>query len=666
MLEHPHSSRRVAALVVAGLSALTACDTVVSKINSGSSQISGLSEEPSAQSARAPVARPQSPPPTATATTAPAPAEPERAGAANTVVLQGLGGGGEDIGAGTGAAMRRPARSIAGAGARPGLADPFMAQPAATERGRITAMRVPPPPGFGVAGTGYGAPAGTSITLPTIDPNGRFATTYRPGRGHLAGFEASLSRGELPPESRELVGDVGSRYAPDMPAPATQALAWRVDLERAALPPTGGATHMRIALRSSATAATARPPMSVHVVFDVSNSMAGPSIENARRAAQELVSRLEPTDHFSLVAFGATASVRVPDGLVGPRRQQIIDTIGGLQLEGGTNISGGLELGYAEAARGPQAPEWVKLVMLLSDGRPNAGETDANAIAAMAGQAFQTGVQTSSFGVGDDYDGNLMSGVAQQGAGGYYYVRDSQGIAQALATELESRLQPVAQGVEIRVRLRPDVRLTQTYGSRRLDVNEAAQVRAQEVAVDDQTARRDRIARDRQSDTEGGMRFFIPGFARDDQHVILLGFDVPAGTGQRPIATVELRYKDRLTRRNVTDEVPVRARFADSAAASAATADASVLRSVQGFDAGETLVRAARLVGEGGGAQASALLGERVSLLRAASEALHEPRLAADAARLERLRNLIGSTGTMSDPLALALLLNTSGQGMLH
>ncbi len=406
--------------------------------------------------------------------------------------------------------------------------------------------------------------------------------------------------------------------------------------------------------------------MSVHVVLDVSNSMAGPSIENARRAAQDLVSRLEPTDHFSLVAFGATASVRVPEGLVGPRRQQILDTIAGLQLEGGTNISGGLELGYAEAARGPQAPEWVKLVMLLSDGRPNAGETDAEAIGAMAGRAFQTGVQTSSFGVGDDYDGNLMSGVAQQGAGGYYYVRDSQGIAQALATELESRLQPVAQAVEIRVRLRPDVRLTQTYGSRRLDVNEAAQVRAQEVAVDDQTARRDRIARDRQSDAEGGMRFFIPGFARDDQHVILLGLDVPAGVGARAIATVELRYKDRLTRRNVTDESPVRARYADSDAASVATADPSVLRSVQGFDAGETLVRAARLVGSGGTAGASALLNERASLLRAASAALHEPRLAADASRVDRLRNLLGGTGGMSEPLALALLLNTSGQGMLH
>jgi Ca-activated chloride channel homolog len=525
----------------------------------------------------------------------------------------------------------------------------------------------------GTLGGGYNAHAreaspgpGASSSLPSIDPNGRFATTYRPGRGHLAGFEASLSRGELPPESRELVGDLGSRYTPDVSLAADKAIAWQVDLERGQISPSGGSTHMRIALRSTERAATARPPMSVHVVLDVSNSMAGASIENARRAAQDLVGRLEPTDHFSLVAFGGTANVRVPEGLVGPRRAQILQVIAGLQLEGGTNISGGLELGYAEAARGPQTPEWVKLVMLLSDGRPNSGDTRPEAMRAMAAGAFQAGVQTSAFGVGDDYDGPLMSGIAEQGGGGYYYVRDSQGIAASLGIELESRLQPVAQAVEIRVRLRPDIRLTQTYGSRRLDEAEAAAVRTQELAVDEQTARRDHIARDRHHDVDGGMRFFIPGFARNDRHVILLGMDVPAGLGERPLATIELRYKDRITRRNVTDELPIRVRYANSDAASVATVNTSVQSTVQGFDAGEALVRASSLIGNSRNDEAIAVLNERASLLRVAAETLHEPRLASDAARLDHMRTLIGGGGAMSQPLALALLLNTSGRGLLH
>jgi Ca-activated chloride channel family protein len=650
--------------LTATLSACSRESTVTERIRASSSQISTLGGEPRQEAER--TALPAATPPVARPQTALREA-PSAQGAADGYDPRG-GGGAPRM-------MPSRARRPGSLGGAPRYARaPAESIPVAGFQMPAEPGTVPPPPpvaptqrpmpvgagGFGGLSDSVGA------ALPTIDPNGRFATTYRPGRGHLAGFEASLARGEIPADARPLVGDLGSRYAPDMPAPPAAALAWRVDLARAALAPSGGHTHLRIALRSTMQAATARPPMSVHVVLDVSNSMAGDSIVNARRAAQELVNRLEPGDHFSLVAFGGTAAVRVPEGLVGPRRQQILDTIAGLQLEGGTNISEGLTLGYAEAGRGPQAPEWVKLVMLLSDGRPNAGETRGDAIAAMAARAFQTGVQTSSFGLGDDYDGNLMSGVAEQGAGGYYYVRDPQGIAATLTTELESRLQPVAQGVEVRVRLRPDVRLTQTYGARRLDASESAAVRAQEVAVDEQVARRDRIARDRHADVEGGMRFFIPGFARDDRHVILLGIDLPAGVGQRPVATVELRYKDRLTRRNVTDELPVRVRYADSDAASAATLDPSVQRTVQGFDAGETLARASRLVGAGDTTGASALLGERVTLLRAASDVLHEPRLAEDAARLDRLRNLVGGTGPMSQSLVLAMLLNTSAQGMLH
>ena len=48
-----------------------------------------------------------------------------------------------------------------------------------------------------------------------IDPNGRFATTYRPGGGHLAAFESAVARGVVPPAEREIVSDVGARYAPE-------------------------------------------------------------------------------------------------------------------------------------------------------------------------------------------------------------------------------------------------------------------------------------------------------------------------------------------------------------------------------------------------------------------------------------------------------------------
>ncbi|MGK3991861.1 vWA domain-containing protein [Sorangium sp. So ce1024] len=499
-----------------------------------------------------------------------------------------------------------------------------------------------------------------------LDPNGRFATTYRPGGGHLAAFEAAVARGVVPAGERALVGDVGARYAPEIQLAPGKALGLRADLERAALGPSGGAFHLRLALRSAPAAATARPHLSVHLVLDTSGSMAGAPIDSARRAAQALVDRLAPTDDFSLTAFSSDAEVVIEDGPVGARRDAIRRAIARLREGGGTNIGAGLALGYAQASRPGIPADAVRVVLLVSDGRATNGLTQGERLARLALDAFQRGVQTSALGLGDDYDSQLMSAIASDGAGGYYYLRDPEQIAPALAAELDRRLDPVATAVEVRVRLKRGVELLRVYGSRRLSDAEASRVRAQEVAADVAAASRDGIAADRRDDAEGGMRFFMPVFARDDRHALLLKLRAGPGVGRRAVATVELRYKDRLSRKNVIEELPIEVRHADSDAASAASVDASVARTLQGFAAGESLAEAAARVGRGDRNGAAALLAEREGILHEAAARLGEPMFLEDAARLARLRAHMGAEHGLGDPLVLAMLLETAGRSHLR
>jgi Ca-activated chloride channel homolog len=495
-----------------------------------------------------------------------------------------------------------------------------------------------------------------------IDPNGRFATTYRPGAGHLAAFESAVARGIVPAAAREVVSDVGARYTPTLSVPEGRALAFRADLERSSLSPSGGAFHVRLAMQSSSGAAESRPHLSVHLVLDVSGSMAGESIERAKSAAAALVDKLAPTDDFSLVTFSTGADVLVKDGPVGPRRASIKQVIQGITDQGGTNIGEGLRLGYAQAGLASIPEDAVRVVLLLSDGRPNSGITGGEQLSRLALDAFQRGIQTSAFGLGSDYDGSLMSSIANDGAGGYYYLRDPDQIAPALSTELDKRLDPVATAVEVRVRLKKDVDLLRVYGSQRLSEAEAARVRVREVAADAQAQKRDHIQRDRQEDNEGGMRFFIPAFARGDSHALLLKLQVPAGVGSRAIAGVELKYKDRIAKTNVVEEIPIKIAFADSDAQSASSIDPSVARTVQGFAAGETLTDAAARIARGDHQSAVALLAEREQILQQAAATLHEPLFQRDAARLARLRAQAGNERGAGDPLVLAMMLETAGR----
>ncbi|HEY3822016.1 MAG TPA: VWA domain-containing protein [Polyangiaceae bacterium] len=545
-----------------------------------------------------------------------------------------------------------------GTGARAKGEEGAMGKPAEPRRGGSFGVVAGPP-----QATASAANLEPMAAAPRLDPNARYATTYRPGGAALAAFDSAVARGQIPATYKDLVGDFGARYAPALERPSDGALAVSVTTERAAVGPGGGAMNLRVALVSSEQTAP-RAPLSVHIVLDTSGSMSGPAIDDARQAAEAVVEKLAPTDDFSMVTFSDTAHLLIADGPLGPRRAQALERIHGVHADGGTNISSGLDLAYAQAHSAGIPADAVRIVMLLSDGHANGGDTDPQHLAQRASTAFQEGVETSAFGLGPDFDAALMSRIADRGAGGYYYLADSSQIGPALEREIDARLQPVATAVELRVRLRADVSATKVFGSRELSSAEAVAVRAQEVAIDQREKKRG-ITGDRDFDAVGGMRFFIPAFARADRHATMITLALPAGTGERSVASVEVRYKDRLLSKNVTREVPVKMRWAASDAESAATEDASVERMVLAFGAGETILDAADRVDRGDRSGARQELEERATVLSTASDVLKEPLLAADGARLVRLAGAVGGDGSLHDPLPLVVMLRGSGYGYL-
>ena len=509
--------------------------------------------------------------------------------------------------------------------------------------------------------------ATTTARAVAIDPNGRFATTYRPGRGHLWRFESAMFRGQVPEPALALVTDVGGGAGPAVPAPGDRALALGVSAELGELSPEGGAVHLAVTLRSTERAAAGRAEMAVHLVVDTSGSMAGAAIEHARQAAARLVGMLEGGDRFSLVVYSSDARVLVADGPVGPRRAEILGQVGTMSAGGGTNLEAGLRLGYGQARASRQGRDSVQLVVVLSDGRANQGMTDPWGLSEMAAAAFQEGFETTTVGGGDDYDPLVMSTIAEYGDGGYYYLPDGSTIEQVLRSELEVRTQPVARGVELRVRLAEGVELLQVYGSRRLSELEAQRVRSAEVAIDHQAAHRDGISRDREHDQEGGMRFFIPGFARDDQHTVLLRLRVAGGVpGARAVlADVELRYKDRITLGNGGDERRVERVYGASAAAARASQDRGVRRAVLAFRTGEALGAVSTMVASGQQSGALSLLHERARLLRAASGELGDRAMAAEADRLDAFAGVLATQG-IGNRLMLGAIVQRASSGMMR
>lgn len=236
-------------------------------------------------------------------------------------------------------------------------------------------------------------------------------------------------------------------------------------------------------------AATSRTvPRDLTFVVDVSGSMAGRKLDQAKAAGRALLESLRPDDRFRIIdfstdvrAFRSGFTPATPANLNDARRY-----MDALRAEGGTNIAGALEealdsdggtdggtVGGADgdpdavrrgSSRG--ARDRLPLVVFITDGEPTVGERNADRIAAMAAR-LRGEARVFSVGISADVNATLIEQLAVEGRGTAHFVRDSESVERT-ASLLARRL---STPVLTKVRLRADgVQLSHVLPAGALDV----------------------------------------------------------------------------------------------------------------------------------------------------------------------------------------------------
>lgn len=482
-------------------------------------------------------------------------------------------------------------------------------------------------------------PAAAPAVAP-LPQNAVLASTFVGGSGAQARLEDLLDRGVMVGGEHVRLEAFDELGRLPYPVPATEAVGLHAELERERVLSSGERVHMQIALMARRGEAPPRPRMDVRLVLDRSGSMMGDKWQHAVRAAHELVNRLQPGDTFGLVSYSDEASEDLAPARIGNRRaaHQAIDR---LAPGGGTNIEDALRVTQRSAPR-RRAMNDVLLVVLVSDGVANVGQTNATELGGLAREMFDDrGVLTTTIGLGTDFDEETMLSIAREGSGSYHFVRRAPDIGDILTDELEERAQAVAQALRLRIELADGVRATRVYGSRVLEEEERARVRRTEIATDRRLARELGITRDRREDEDRGLRIHLPSFRRGDQHVVLLELEVPPGTRAERLAHITLDYKDLSSRGNRTATADVRAERTSDREAATASTQRTVKRTVLAFSAGDALHGAATRLERGDVAGASELLSEHQRLLTAASDLWSDRSLAQDAQLLGRYERVL-------------------------
>lgn len=199
-------------------------------------------------------------------------------------------------------------------------------------------------------------------------------------------------------------------------------------------------------------AEAARVPLSLCLVLDRSGSMAGGKLEAARAAAATVARRMHPDDRLGVVVFDdAVDTLAVP--ATGAEQPGLLDGLTQVQPGGSTNLSGGWlrgeQLLHALAGEGRSTR-----LLLLTDGHANAGVVDPAQLKALAGSARARGITTSTIGFGEDYDEDLLRGMADAGGGNAWYIERPDQAAAVFGEELGGLMALVAQDVQVTLRLR--------------------------------------------------------------------------------------------------------------------------------------------------------------------------------------------------------------------
>ena len=192
-----------------------------------------------------------------------------------------------------------------------------------------------------------------------------------------------------------------------------------------------------------------RTPLNLAVVLDRSGSMTGAKIEKARQAAMELVDRLGPDDLFSLVAYDDTVEVLVPAQRV-ENPASLKARIARIQPGGSTALYAGVKAG-ADQLREFISSKRISRVILLSDGLANVGPSSPRELRRLGNELSRHGIAVTTIGVGDDYNEDLMAGLAEASDANYYYVKDTETLPRIFAKELGEMLTVAAREVRIEI-----------------------------------------------------------------------------------------------------------------------------------------------------------------------------------------------------------------------
>ncbi len=239
------------------------------------------------------------------------------------------------------------------------------------------------------------------------------------------------------------------------PAKTVAGVTLTVEAEKSVLPAGSAQQPMvRIAISAPPVQQQLRrtPPVDLAIALDCSGSMGGEKIVHARQAARNALELLGEDDVFSLILYNQAAKVLIPSTRVtASTKEELKTVIDSIPAGGGTALFAGVSLAADELRKLGRDPRRVQRIILLSDGQANVGPSSPAELGKLGASLVMEGITVSTVGIGNDYNEDLMTALAQNADGNFYFIANSADLGRYLAQELGCALSVAARGVKVKI-----------------------------------------------------------------------------------------------------------------------------------------------------------------------------------------------------------------------
>ncbi len=164
------------------------------------------------------------------------------------------------------------------------------------------------------------------------------------------------------------------------------------------------------------------------LVLDVSGSMRGEKVEQARAALQFVLDGLNDEDRFNVITFSTSTQHFSRDLVPAAQRGEAQDFVARLEANGSTDINRALLEALAMVDEDRPA-----VIIFLTDGLPTVGEVDVDRIIRNVAGAAPENARIFPFGVGYDVNTALLDTIAQDHRGASGYVRPEESIEEKVS-----------------------------------------------------------------------------------------------------------------------------------------------------------------------------------------------------------------------------------------